>query len=370
MEPLRVCQLITELAPAGAERAVFELATRLDRDRFDVQVVALRGGAVAGRLAAAGVKTTILGVRCRWDLPKLPRLAGLLRDERIDLLHTHLFHADLVGRLAACLAGVPHLVHTVHTVEGRFRPLRFAFARFFAKRCDRLVCVSPSVRADHARRTGLPDYSYRLIPNGVDASAFSRDQHARRTLRQQWGLAEHDVLVAYVGRLDFDKGIDILLGAMAHLGARGSPMHLVVAGTGPRRGAVETFIDHGEGGQFTRALGFVEDVRGLLSAADALVMPSRWEGFALSAAEAMAAGLPVIATRVPGLVDLVVDGQTGLLVDGEDVVALAEALHRIAGDADLRAALGAAGTRRITRSFPIDACVAAHQRLYLEVAAR
>ncbi|MCY2929738.1 MAG: glycosyltransferase [Planctomycetota bacterium] len=370
MERLRICQLITELAPAGAERALFDLATRLDRDRFDVQVAALRGGAMADRLRGAGIQTTVLGLRGRWDVVKLARLAGLFRKPKIDLVHTHLFHADMVGRAAAALAGVKHLVHTVHTVEGRPLPWRFTLARFFKDRCQRIVCVSPSVRADHARRSGLPDSCYQVIPNGVAAEAFSRDVSARRALRAQWGLGDHEVLLAYVGRLDREKGIDILLGAMAHLGARGNPMRLVVAGTGPRANAVETFIGHGEGGRYTRALGFVDDVRAVLSAADALVMPSRWEGFGLSAAEAMAAGLPVVATRVPGLVDLVVDAQTGILVERDDVVALAEAIHSLSGDAALRERLGRAGRERIDRSFSIDACVRAHEQLYTEVASR
>ena len=368
MERFRVCQLITDLGPAGAERAVYEVSTRLDKDRFDVQVAALRGGPVAAWLEQAGVKVTVLGVRGRWDLGKLYRLATLLRGERIDLLHTHLFHADLIGRPAAGLAGVPRLVHTVHTVEGRFRPWHFAFARLFHERCDRIVCVSASVQADHAHRSGLPGRCYTVIPNGVDPDAFYCGADARRTRRAEWGLGEDDVLLAFIGRLDYDKGIDVLLGAMSHLGARGTPMNLVIAGDGPWRNAVETFIAHGEGGRYTRALGFVEDVQAVCSAADILVVPSRWEGFGLAAAEGMAAGLPVVATRVPGLTDLITDGQTGVLVEPVDVVALAEAMMALAGDAKLRVRLGTAARRSVVEKFSIDSCVAAHERLYADVA--
>ena len=115
-------------------------------------------------------------------------------------------------------------------------------------------------------------------------------------------------------------------------------------------------------------LGFVTDIRGMLSAADALVMPSRWEGFGLAAGEAMAAGLPVIATRVAGLSEIVVDGQTGILVDREDVVGLADAITRLAGDAELRCRLGEAARRRVIEHYSISANIAAHQALYAEVA--
>src|SRR5512140_1386762 len=111
MAPIRICQLITELRPAGAERCVYELARRLDPRRFEVRAIALQGGAMAEQLRAAGIETAVLGVRGKWDALKIVRLAGLLRRWEIDLLHTHLFHADLAGRMAAAMVQVPHLVH-------------------------------------------------------------------------------------------------------------------------------------------------------------------------------------------------------------------------------------------------------------------
>jgi len=366
---VKVCQLITELGPAGAERCVYELARRLDRNRFDVQVASLRGGVVAEWLGEAGIRVTVLGVRGRWDVRGLGKLVRLLRRERIDLLHTHLFHADLVGRPAAALAGVPHLVHTVHTVEGRFRPWQFAYARLLADSCERIVCVSASARDAHARRSGLPLRRYAVIPNGLDAGAFARDEGSRRRLRGQWALGGDQVLAAFVGRLDYEKGLDVLLSAMSHLAARGRPVEAVIAGDGPQRRMVENFVAHGEGGRHCRYLGFVRDVRAVLSAADVFVMPSRWEGFGLAAAEAMAASLPVIASDIPALRDLLAEGTAGLLVERDDSLSLAEAIDRLADDAPLRAALGSAGRRRVVESHPIEQNIAAHERLYAELAA-
>jgi glycosyltransferase involved in cell wall biosynthesis len=368
MDRLRICHLITSLGVGGAERGLYELARRLDRRRFDVQVIALQGGEVAGWLREAGIHVTVLGVRGKWDLLKLPGLPERLRRERIDVLHTHLFHADLAGRPAARAARVPHVVHTVWTAEGRFRPWQFAWARFMANACDRILCVSESVRAHHAARSGLPERHYTVIPWGVDVAAFSRDPASRRRLRKQWGLARQAVLAAFVGRLESYKGVETLLAAMGHLGGRGEPIDLVIAGDGPKRPAVENFIAHGEAGHRTRLLGHVQDVRGVLSAADIFVMPSLWEGWPLALGEAMAAALPAVGTDVPGIRDLLVDGRTGLLVERADPVALADAMHRLAGDRALRSRLGRAARRRIVEHFSIDAVVAAHEALYEKLA--
>jgi len=366
MSRARICQIITELHPAGAERCVYELARRLDRGRFDVRVVALRGGQVADWLATAGVPVTVLGVRGRLDALRVARLVDVLRDIKPDLVHTHLFHADLAGRLAAGLVGSPRCVHTVHVAEGRFRPWQFAWARLSGGGCDRIVAVSSAVRDHHARRAGLPRRKYAVIHNGIDADAFARDDRRRDELRRQWGIGPDEVLLAFVGRLDRQKNVALLLAAASRLRQRRSDIRVVVAGDGAERETVRRFVD-GPAGAWARWLGFTEDVAGLLSAADVYVQPSRWEGFGLAAAEAMAAGLPVVATRVPGLAEVVDDGVTGLLVDSEDAPALTAALGRLADAPDERARLGDAGRRRVRESFSIDVNVAAHENLYGEV---
>jgi len=369
MRKMRVCELIAELGPAGAERCVYELATRLDPERFDVRVVALRGGQAADTLAEAGVEVTVLGVRGTWDVARMCRLAGVLRELEVDLVHTHLFQADLAGRPAARLAAVPHLVHTVHVAEGRFRPWQFAYARLLSGCCDRIVCVSPSVCEYHLARSGLPKSRYTVIREGIDADAFARDNRKRMQLRRQWGIAADQPLVAFVGRLDHQEGIETLLSAMSHLAARGQATHLVIGGDGPKRQIIENFIRHGEGGDYCRMLGFVNDVQAVLSAADIFAMPSRWAGFGLAAAEAMAASLPVVAALSPGLRDIISDGETGVMIDPGDVFGLAARIEQLAHDPELRRKLGAAAREHVRQEYSVESMVAAHERLYVEVAA-
>ena len=359
--------MITELRPAGAEHSVYELARRLDRDRFDVQVIALQGGDVARKLTETGIKVHILGVRGKWDVFKARKLVNLLRNEHFDLLHTHLFHADLAGRIAAHRAAVPHLIHSVRTAEGRFRPWRFAFARLFSENCDRLVCVSRSVRDLHSLRSGLPLHRYSIIENGVDVDRFVHKAEARSQIRQQWNVDSDEPVVAFVGRLSREKGIQMMLATMCHLASRGTPIRLVIAGDGPERRVVSNYIAHGEGGQYCTQLGFVDDVRSVLSGADMLILPSQWEGWPMAAGEAMSSGLPVIGTDVAGIRDAVEDGVTGILVREDDVVRLAEAVLTLAKDKELRMKMGAAARQSVVSRFSIDATVSAHEKLYLEI---
>ena len=368
MRPLRVCQLITTLGIGGAERGLYDLVTRMDRQRFEVEVFAFRDGPVSARLAAAGIPATVLHLRGKWDFMKLPRLIKLLRDGHFDLLHTHLFHADLAGRPAARAAGVPHLVHTVWTAEGRFRPWQFAYARLLKQSCNRVICVSRSVHDHHAGKSKLPDDAYIVIPWGVDVEKFRRDEASRQRLRSAWQLADDDVLLAFVGRLEFYKGVETLLAALGQLASGGRGVRAVIAGDGPRRQVVEEFIAHGPGGGLVRMLGMVSDVPAVLSAADIYVMPSLWEGWPLALGEAMSASLPAIGSDSPGIRDLIVPEQTGLLVERQNADALASAIALLVADGPMRARLGEAGRRRIVDQFTIEQTVAAHERLYDEIA--
>ena len=361
---IRICQMITELAPAGAEACVWELATRLPPDRFHVEVAALRGGAVADRLRQAGVAVHTLGVTGRLDVTKWPRLVRILRRRGFDILHTHLFHADLAGRPAGIAAGVRHIVHTVHVAERRFRPWQFAWARWMAASADRIVCVSTGVRDFHARRAGLPLGRYTVIHNGIDAARYARDTRRRAELRRRWGLGDDDVLCAFVGRLDRQKGVDVLLEAFAASAAACGRLHLLLAGDGPLAGLVTRWMARSPSAPRVRAIGFTDDVPAVLAAADVFVQPSRWEGFCLAAAEAMAAALPVVACDVPGLNEVVADGQTGILCRPDSPACLTDALTRLAEDADLRAALGAAGLRRVKQRFDVATFIDRHAALY------
>ena len=364
MGRIRLCHLITELAPAGAERMVYELATRIDRDRFEPHVAALRGGRVADELRDAGVDVTVFDVRCKADLPRLLTIRRFFRRQRFDLVHTHLFHADLAAGLAG-VHRVSRLVHTVHVAERRRRPMHFVWARRAARHRERLIAVSPTVRDFHADRCGIDPSKYVVIPNGVDPARYARDEQARRRLRDEWGVADNTVVIACVARLSEEKGIDVLIEAAGEMTT--SPFRIVIAGDGPLREPLRRQCLDRVPPRRVAMLGFVDDVPALLSAADAFVLPSRWEGFGLAAVEAMAAGLPVVATAVEGPGEIVLDGQTGLLIPPDDPEALGSALMRVVEDPPLRKRWGRRGRERAALQYDIARAVRAHEELYLDV---
>jgi glycosyltransferase involved in cell wall biosynthesis len=358
---MRVLHVITELRLAGAERAMFELVSRLDRRGFEPRVVAMRGGVVADWLAQAGVDVTVLNLRGKWDIARLMPLRRIVAQWRPDVIHTHLFHGDLAARLAtAGLKHRPPIIHTVQTTEGRFRPWHSWPMRIGSRRYAKIVAVSQSVRQSHQAATRLSGQRYEVIPNGADTQRLSPDSADRERVRREWGAEAGTGVAAFVGRLSPEKGIETLIEAWPRVRPPGEAL-LVIAGDGPLRARVQAFANSRADVKY---LGFIDDVAGVYRGGDLLVMPSRWEGLPLSAAEAMACQLPVVGCDVPGLRDVVEAGRTGILVARDQPEALAEAVQKLLGDATLRQTLGQAGRQRVERHFNVTETARSYERLY------
>jgi glycosyltransferase involved in cell wall biosynthesis len=265
------------------------------------------------------------------------RVTRSVRRARPDLVHTHLVHADVYGAL-----GARRLVSTKHN-DDPFRAGMFRFVeRALAARASRIIAITDALARFQVERVGIPERKLATIHYGLDA------------LPSAWGENRADdvpadaVVVLAVCRLEEQKGVDVAVRAVAQLRERQPHAHLVALGEGAERPHLE---------QLARELrvplflpGRVADVAAWLRRAAVLVHPVRWEGFGLAVLEAMLAGLPVVASRVSSLPELVADGQTGILVPPDDPAALAEALDRALREA---AALGAAGRRRAQERFSV-----------------
>lgn len=331
----KITYAITNLESGGAERIVCELATRLDRNVFDVcEVIALsqpsgRTGRTALELAASGIRVFELGMKSKLDTGAFFRLRRRLDETRPDILHTHLIHANILGRLAA--RRTTRRVSTVHICERRFRPWHFLCDRLTFGECDAEVCVSEAVRTFHAARTGIPVGKLRVIKNGIDLRPFAKLAD-KRAAREAFGLSMDAFVVGAAGRFDRQKGFTYLIRAVPEILRQTPGASVVIAGAGPERAALEREVRALGVAANVRFPGWVEEMPLFLRALDVFAMPSLYEGFGLTALEAKAAGVPVIASRVDSLPELIRDGENGMLIEPGSAERIAGAVTRLAAD--------------------------------------
>lgn len=348
---LRVAHVAPGFGIGGLERMLVDFARRVDARRFEQSFFAIGpDGPIGAELAALGRPVTALGKEGGFRPGLMVRLARLLRERGVDVVHTHNAAGLFYGAPAARLAGVKRVIHTRHGVEpisGRaMQALRAA-----SLLVDRIVCVSAD-NADLARREGFPPRKIATLLNGVDLERFPCRGPApgRRAL--------------LVARLSPEKDISTLLRAAALLRDRGRPIELDIVGGGPCRDALAAERDDLGLAGSVALHGPREDVRDTLAEASLFVLPSTTEGVSLTLLEAMASGLPVVATAVGGNVEVVVDGETGLLVPPSRPEALADAIDKVLSDPGRGRLMGQAGRRRVEERFDLGSTIDAYEALY------
>ena len=360
--PVSILYLITELDTGGAQMALLRLLSRLDRARFSPTVACLYNGdgAVAREIRALGIPVFDARMRHKADLAALWRLYRQIRHVRPTILHASLFHANLPGRILGRLAGVPIIVCSERTMamesEWRYRLNRWTIGLV-----DRVTVVSTNVRDFCVSHVGLPADKLVLIHNGVELP--DRPLASRLEARAALGLPPAGLVIGAVSRLDPIKGIHFLIQAFAHVAGA----CLVVVGDGPERAALESLADRLGTTSRIHWAGRRCDVLYLLPAFDLFVQPSLYEGLPNTVLEAMAAGLPVVATAVGGTPEVVVDGVTGLLVPSGDPDALAQAITTLLCNAGLRRTMGQVGQERVVCHFSVAQMVHRTEQLYEEL---
>ncbi|WP_437714209.1 glycosyltransferase [Sorangium sp. So ce448] len=374
--PVKVAHVVLSLNVGGLERVVLRLLDRMARDRFAPVVCALQEpGVLAEELARLGVPLVVLSRKPGLD-PGLPlRLSAWLRREGIRLVHTHNPGPHLYGALATGLAraaalpggGGPRVIHTKHGRNYPKQKRKVLLNRLAAALTDRVVAVSDDSRAVALEVEHVDPAKVVTILNGVDTDVFRPgDAGAARARLEVPATGYH---VGCVARLSPEKDHATLLDAFARLRATRPDAHLTLIGDGPRRPALEAQAARlGLGGAVTFT-GTRGDVAELLPAFDVFALASLTEGISLTLIEAAAAGLPIVATRVGGNPEIVVDGETGLLVPPGAPETLAGALEAVAVRED-RAEMGLRGRARVMERFGIDRMARAYEDLYDEVLGR
>jgi glycosyltransferase involved in cell wall biosynthesis len=362
--PPRIMQVALSLSPGGTERLVIEIALRLS-GRFPMQVCCLdEPGAWAGQLRDAGIAVASLGRRPGFHASIARAIARIVREQEIDVLHCHHYSPFVYGALSSLIARRVRVIYTEHgRLSDRPESAKRQLVNPLLGRLPFATCAVSQDLKRHMVASGFRGAAVRVIYNGIAVSPTPTGAdraHARECL----GVGADAFVVGTVARLDPVKDLATLVAAFTTFTPPDSKACLAIIGDGPLRAELEhsagTALQSGR----IRFLGHRDDARALLPGFDAFVNSSVTEGVSLTILEAMAAELPVIATRVGGTPEVVLDGTTGLLVEPRAPHALAGALAELARDGNRRRDMGLAGRARVEAEFTIGRMVDAYAALY------
>ncbi|HMF11872.1 MAG TPA: glycosyltransferase [Gemmataceae bacterium] len=350
---IRVAHVTLGLDVGGLEKLLVEFARQANRERFELRFVSLTSrGTLAEEIEACGWPVTALEAPAGFRPRITVTLARLLRRWQIDLVHTHDEKPLVYAGPAARLAGVRRVVHTRHGQRPQLTRRQRFLVRIASRLTDHFVCVSQDI-ARHTVEQGVAGHLVRTIWNGIDTERFA------------YVGARADGPIVCVARLSPEKGVVDLVHATALAIHECPSLRVEIAGDGPCLAQLKNLTEELGISGHVRFLGQVRDVPALLAQASLFVLPSLSEGVSLTLLEAMARGLPVVATRVGGNCEVVVHGETGLLVPAKDPGALAVEMLQLRSDPQRADAMGRAGRRRMEHLFDVRSMVAAYQSLYL-----
>jgi glycosyltransferase involved in cell wall biosynthesis len=353
-----VAVFITSFHPGGTERQMIELIRRLDRRRFDVHVACFHNEGAWLPKVESHAPVTAFPIRGFARPGTLARAAGFARwcrARRISVVQTCDLYANAFALPAAALAGTPVRIGSRRELNPDKSSAQISLQRQ-AYRCAHAVVANSHAASTILQREGVPASRIEVIANGIDAYRF-HDRTSYRPVSK----------ILTVANLRAEKAHEVLLQAASAMLSRHPHLQFQIAGDGPRLGELRALASALGIADRVTFLGHREDVPALLAQADAFVLPSRSEAFPNGAIEAMAAGLPVVASAVGGLLDLIEPGRTGLLVPPDDPLALADALDGLVRAPARGAALGAAARDDVVRRYSFERMVRSFETLYLSL---
>lgn len=348
----------------GAENLLLQLVQRLDPSRYRSVVCCINNkGDIGKQIETLGIPVHELGLLKKggFDRTIIKKLCGILEKGNVDLIHTHLYHANLYGRLAARRTGIP-AVASVHNTYAKPRWHRHLLNRWLARGTAFVTVGSEQVLEDVRRLDKIPEHKLVLIPNAVDTGAVS--SLSKEEARSRLGFQPEDFVIGTVGRLEEQKGHKFLVEAAEHLVKECPRLRVLIVGEGRLRPALEEQIQTLKLQNVVSLPGQRSDLPDIFAALDLFVMPSLWEGLALAMLSAMTAGLPVVATDVGGVQKALDGGQAGTIVPPGDTAALVEGIQKAISQPEASLVKSRAGKERVKKLYSIESLVRQVAGLY------
>ncbi len=360
-EPKRILHVIDSFDLGGAQEALMNLVACSDRTRFEVEVATMHGrGIYWERFHALGVPVHSLSPHKFVPL-YVWNLLRLLLTRDYDIVHCHLIAANLVAKPLAALIGVPvRINHDQANDEYRQRDrLRLALDKFANRFSTHICAVSASIVEFLVKHEGVPPERISLVHNAIDLRRFTPAPERRAELRREWQLSPDAPVVAGIGRLNYQKNFTLFLEIAAEIARSHPQVVFVIAGTGPEERALR------EGaGTNVRFLGFVADTARLYDAVDFLLMPSRFEGLPMALLEAMAMRVPIVASRLDGIAEIITDGADGVLAAPVSKEEFTAHLRALLDDPARAAQLAERAFQKVTAHFSADRMTREVEALY------
>jgi glycosyltransferase involved in cell wall biosynthesis len=370
--PIKILFVITSSGIGGAEKVLYHTTRLLDPERYVASICSLKEkGQVARDAEITGIEVHCLamadGERAYgWisSITALFRLTTYIMKVRPTIVHSFLFRANIISRIAAFLARVPLSISSVRVMGGE-KDYYHTIERVTSGMVDHYITVSDSVKEYLIHKANILPEKITTIYNGVTLNGLMPE--GKESTPLNFGIKPHDSVVLSVGRLHQQKGHDYLIRAIAIVKREVPTVKVLIVGEGEEENDLKNLVKSLDLSEEVIFAGLCREIGKILNFTNLFVLPSLWEGMPNAVLEAMAAAKPVVATRVGGVPELVVDGKTGLLVAPQDSDALAHAIVELLRNNERARRMGNAGRKRVREHFSLTAMIAKTDRLYQEL---
>ena len=312
---IKLTHIICSLGYGGAERFLIDLIKNTDREKYEISVLCVvEGGPLVKELKLNGIKTFIIGKKTKLGISTIWKIYKYLKKEKIQIVHTHLFAGDTWGRIAAVLAQTSVIISTEHSVNFNEEIIKRLVKKFLSYFTDKIIAISETVKENSQKRDWINSKKIEVIYNGINLDKFSLiDSRLRGNDKEK---NKDNITLGFVGRLEKEKGVKYLIEAL-HLchSCEDGNLKLKILGNGTQRKNLEAMSSRFGLKDKIEFLGFKNNPANFYQEIDILIIPSLWEGLSIVALEAMASGVPIIASNAGGLKEIIEAGKTGVLFE-------------------------------------------------------